>query len=104
MLFSLQIEDQGLVKFDLSAILDPFDVNHFMLCPWAMLFFQKLRPAPFSPISCSFHEAHLGPQCCIYNLLAGQPENSWPLGGKYCITSNPSRDSGLHLPSFLQYV
>ena len=31
--FSLQIEDQGLVEFDLSAILDPFDFNQFMLCP-----------------------------------------------------------------------
>ena len=29
--FSLQTEDQGLVEFDLSAILDPFDFNFFML-------------------------------------------------------------------------
>ena len=36
---SLLIEDQGL---DLSAILVPFDSNPFMLCPWAMSFFQKL--------------------------------------------------------------
>ena len=27
-----------------------------------------------------------------------------PLEGKYCIISNPSRDSGLHLPCFLQHV
>ena len=33
MSFSLQIDDQGLVEFDLSAILDPFDFNQFMLCP-----------------------------------------------------------------------
>ena len=33
--FSLLIEDQDLVKVDLSAILDPFDSNRFMLCPWA---------------------------------------------------------------------
>ena len=41
--FSLQIEDQDLVEFDLSAILDPFDSNQFMLClcPWAMSFFQS---------------------------------------------------------------
>ena len=38
--FSLQIEDQGLVEFDLFAILDPFDFNPFMLCPWAMSFFK----------------------------------------------------------------
>ena len=43
--FSLQIENQGLVEFDLSVILDPFDFNRFMLCPWAMSFFQKLCPA-----------------------------------------------------------
>ena len=36
--FSL-LEDQGLVKVNLSAILDPFDSNLFMLCPWAMSFF-----------------------------------------------------------------
>ena len=61
-----------------------------------MSFFQKLCPAPFPPVSCSFPELHLGPQCCLYNLLEGQPENSWPLGGKYCIISNPSRYSGFH--------
>ena len=38
--FSLQIEDQGLVEFDLFAILDPFDFNLFMLCAWVMSFFQ----------------------------------------------------------------
>ena len=49
--FSLLIKDQGLVEIDLSAILDPFDSNWFMLCPQAMSFFQKLWPAPFLPIS-----------------------------------------------------
>ena len=44
-----------------------------------MSFFQKLCPAPFPPISCSFLEPLPGPQCCLYNLLEGQPENSWPL-------------------------
>ena len=34
--FSLQIEDQDLAEFDLSVILDPFDFNQFMLCPWAV--------------------------------------------------------------------
>ena len=29
---------------DLSAILDPFDVNSFMLCPWDM---SKVVPCPF---------------------------------------------------------
>ena len=49
--FSLLIEDQGLVKVDLSAILDPFDSNRSMLCPWAMSFFRKFCPlSPFPPI------------------------------------------------------
>ena len=79
---SLQIEDQSLVEVNLTVTLDPFDFNWFMLCPWAMSFFQKLCPAPVPPVSCSFHEPHLGPQCCLYNLQEGQPENSWPLGEK----------------------
>ena len=44
----LLIEDQGLV---LSANLVPFDSNQFMLCPWAMSFFQKLCSAPFPPVT-----------------------------------------------------
>ena len=46
--FHLLIEDQGLV---LSAILVPFDSTQFMLCPWAMPFFQKLCPASFPPVA-----------------------------------------------------
>ena len=49
--FHLLIEDQGLVEVDLSAILDPSDSNWFMLCPWAVSFFQKLCLAPFPPVS-----------------------------------------------------
>ena len=84
--------------------MDPFDFNLFMLCPWAMSFSQKSCPAPFPPVSCSFPEPHRGPQRCLYNLLEGQPENSWPLGKKYYVISNPSRYSDLHLPCFLQHV
>ena len=43
--------NQRLMEVDLSATLDPFDSNQFMLCPWVMSFFQKLCPAPFSPVS-----------------------------------------------------
>ena len=46
--FCLLIEDQGLV---LSAIFVPLESNWFMLCPWAMSFFQKLCPAPFPPVT-----------------------------------------------------
>ena len=102
--FSLQIEDQGLVEFGFSAILDPFDFNQFLLCPWAISFFQKLHPAPFHSVSCSLPEPRPGPQCCLYSLLEGQPESSWLLGGKCCIIPNPSRDSGLHLPCLPQHV
>ena len=69
-----------------------------------MSFFQKLCLAPFAPVSCSFPEPRLGPQCCLYNLLEEQLEDSWPLGGKHCVISNPSRYSSLHLPRFLQHV
>ena len=102
MSFSLQIEDQDLIEAHLLAILEVFYFNQFMLSPGAMSFFQKLCPAPFPPVSCSFHEPHPGPQRWIYNLLVEQPENSWPLGRKYCIISNSTR--GLHLPCFLQHV
>ena len=44
-------EDQGLVEVDLSAILDSFDSNQFMLCPWARSFFQRWCPALFPPFS-----------------------------------------------------
>ena len=97
------ILNQGLVEFDLSVFLDPFYFIWFILCPWTMSFFQKLCPAPFTPVTCSFPKPCLGPQCYLYNLLEGQPENSWLLGGKYCIITNP-RYSGLHLPCFLQHV
>ena len=49
--FSLLTEDQDLAENDLSAILGPFDSNHFMLCPQAMSFFQKLCPTPFPPVA-----------------------------------------------------
>ena len=85
-------------------LLDLIDFNWFTLYPCVLSFFQRLCSAPISPVSCSFPEPHPDPQGCLYNLLERQPENSWPLGGKYCIISNPSRYSGLRLPCFLQHV
>ena len=38
-------------QLNLSAILVPFDSNSFMLCLWAMSFFQKLCPAPLPPVT-----------------------------------------------------
>ena len=38
-------------QLDLSAILDPFGSNQFMLCPLVMSFFQSLCPACFPPVS-----------------------------------------------------
>ena len=49
--FSLLIEDQGPVEVDLSAILDPFDSNQFILCPLAGSFFRRVCPASFLPVS-----------------------------------------------------
>ena len=54
MSFSLLIEDKGLIKVDLSAILDPFNSNQFMLCPQAVSFFRKLCPTPPPPLLSSF--------------------------------------------------
>ena len=48
--FRLLLEDQGLIKVYLSAVLDPFDSSQFILCPWPKSFFQKLCPAPFPPV------------------------------------------------------
>ena len=53
--FHLLIEDQGLV---LSAILVPCDSNPFMLCPWAMSFFQKLCTDPFPPVTTRLRLSH----------------------------------------------
>ena len=72
--------------------------------PLGFVTFKKLGPAPFPPVLCYFPEPLLGSQCCLSNLLQGQPENSWPLGEKYRIKSNLSRHSGLHLPCFLRHV
>ena len=101
--FSLQTGDQGLVEFDLSPWTHLILIS---LCYALVLChsFKGWALPPFPPVSCSFPEPHLGPQCCLYSLLEGQQENSWLLGGKYCIISNPPRYSALHLPCFLQHV
>ena len=51
MCYSEHILRLSLVEDDLSAILDPFGSNQFMLCPRFMLFFQRLCPGPFPPVS-----------------------------------------------------
>ena len=100
--FSLQIGDQGLVQLDLSSWTHLILIG---LCymPLGYVIFSKAVPCPLTSCSCS-SEPHLGPQCCLYNLLEGQPENSWPMGGKCCLISNPARYSVHHLPCFLQHV
>ena len=60
------------------------------------------KVVPYSLPSCFILFSWAPPR--LYNLLEGQPENSWPLGGKYYIISNSSRYSDLHLPCFLQHV
>ena len=65
---------------------------------------SKVVPCSLPSCFMLFPEPHSDPQSCLYNLLEGQPENSWPLAGKCCIISNLSRYSALHLPCFLQHV
>ena len=48
---SLLFEDQSLIKVDLSAMLTPLDSSWFMLCSWAVSFFQNLCPASFPPVT-----------------------------------------------------
>ena len=69
--------------------------------PLCYVILSKVVPYPFPPVSCSFPELCPGPECCLYNLLEGQPEDSWLLEGKYCKISHHNRYSGLHLPYFL---
>ena len=100
--FSLQVGDQGLVEFGLSSWTHLILIG---LCYALVLCHSfKFCPGPYPPVSCSFPEPCPSPQCCLYNLLEGQPENSWPFGEKCCIIFNLSRYSGLHLPCFLQHV
>ena len=72
-----QTEDQGLLVFDLPSWTHLILISlcyalglcqSFKSC--ALLFHALPEPCP-------------GPQCCLYNFLEGQPENSWPLGEKY---------------------
>ena len=49
------MEDQGLVKVDLSAILDPFDSSQFAVS-LGYVILSKLCPAPFLPVSKSSWE------------------------------------------------
>ena len=54
--------DCSLPGFSIHGI---FQARGFMLCPWAMSFFQKLCPAHSAPVSCFFLESGPGPQCCL---------------------------------------
>ena len=102
MSFSLQIEDQGLAEFDLPSWTHLILIS---LC-YALGLCHTFKNCAL-PASLLFHalpEPCPGLQCCFYNFLDGQPENSRPLGEKYCIISNPSRYSRLHLSCFLQHV
>ena len=95
--FILQIGDQGLVEFDLSSWTHLILIG---LC-YALVLCHSFKSCAQPPFLLFHVEAHPGPQCGLYNLLAGQPENSCPLGGNYYILFNPSRYSG-HLLASLQ--
>ena len=95
--FILQIGDQGLVEFDLSSWTHLILIG---LC-YALVLCHSFKSYAQPPFLLFHVEAHPGPQCGLYNLLAGKPENSWPLGGNYYIIFSPSRYSG-HLLASLQ--
>ena len=82
------IPQHGLLAAFSSCPLAPASINATLckaLGGLSTFYFRKV---------CSFHEPRRDPQCCLCNFLAGQPENGWPLEGKYCILPNPSRESG----------
>ena len=102
-LFSLQIEDQGLLEFDLLSWTHLILIG---LC-YALGLCHSFKCCALPP-SLLFLALLLGPiqahNVAFTIFSEGQPENSWTLGRKYCITSSPSTYSGLRLPSFLQHV
>ena len=74
----LEIEDQGLLEFDLSSWIQLILIGlHYTLvlchsfkgCALPFLLFHTLP------------EAQPDPQVCLCNLLERQPENSWPWEG-----------------------
>ena len=73
--FSSQIGDQALVEFGFSSWTHLILIG---LCFTLVLChsFKSCALPPFPPVSCSFPAPHPDPQCCLYNLLEGQPENS----------------------------
>lgn len=82
------IPQHGLLAAFSSCPLAPASINATLckaLGGLSTFYFRKV---------CSFREPRRDPQCCLCNFLAGQPENGWPLEGKYCILPNPSRESG----------
>ena len=80
--FSLRIEDRGLVEFDLSSW------THLILIgSWDSLgLCHSFKRSALLLPSCFvfFSWALSGPQCSLYNLLKGQPEDRWPLEEKCC--------------------
>ena len=93
------------VYLNLTCHLGPNWFYTVYVIPLCYVILSKVVFCPLPSCFMLFSSAPLlGPQCCLYNLMEGQPENRWPLGGKYCIISNPSRYSALHPPCFLQHV
>ena len=97
--FHLLIEDQGLV---LSAILVPFDSNPFMLCPWAMSFFQKLCTDPFPPVTTRLRLSH-SHLFTLAQLVVGSPLKVLAHLGKYIelqTETKQNEDPWFHLEYF----
>ena len=79
MSFSLKIEDQDLVEFDLSSW------THLILTSlcyaFGLVILSKVVPCPICSCFMLFPEPHLGPQCCLYNLLEDNKKLAGPWEG-----------------------
>ena len=92
------------VYLDLTCHLRPIWFQLAYVMPLCFIILWTVVPCPLQYGFMLFSWAPSRPTICLYNLLEGQPENNWPLGGKCCIISNSSRYSGLFLPCFLEHV
>ena len=101
--FSLKIGDQGLVESDLSSWTHLISIS---LC-YALGLCHSFKSCAL-PTSLLFHALFLSPTQA-HNVAStifwrDNQKIAGPWRGKYCIISNPSRYSGLHLPCFLEHV
>ena len=62
--------------------------------PLCYVILSKVGPCSLPSCFMLFSWAPSSPQCCLYNLLEGQLENHWSLGGFHTSTYSGIRQSG----------